>query len=1043
MILSKSIGGSQMEARIPVTTKKREHKGKEGLIHEDGKTIYDDSWLHPSIFDEEEEKSSNRHIRTLINKDKPKLDKSVDLIVELPIHIPLLIDLNKGRLNTAKLVRRPVQVHGANGKVFTRMMWVDPKTGQPVNHVSSKEPEPQHKTRKDFIDHKVKNMSDDEKYAMVDKHKIPFKHNDHPAILHKNKVMALKDHLNKNPDLIGAGHLPESTTTTPDGTDKINAWMERFRHNSELMYKMMKDFGIAQHDPRDDDNDKSGPIKHMHNMMKLKAHLKDNPHLMDSKEFQPSGTNPKPVTSSPKSIAQQGGNTVDGILKRMTSDELYTLMRNNGIADSDPRNDKDDKVAPVKHMRNMMKLKALIGENPDLLNSLGFKPETDDGSGEGKGSGSPKDLGSFNDENSKWLSESSRGLKEKLIKKYDGHADMKDRPRNSNPNIDYMQGVTALKKLFTNHPELAGEHAKEAENEQLMNYKIGNKNMAKVLREALKLKGVGDVKIVEDGIEWSYGTGFVRREQDNTGEPILSVVDTGKDGNGWDEHIIPVRDAKKLLEGNSNSINVTVAPLDKMPLEKIGEALDHDFEANYTPAVGERLKAEMPNLYKNSEESTYVSHYAPKLGDVSIGTMNKIFAKWGIKTTDLGGRDMVALSGIVPFKTIVFKDMISPNKGDKNANDFIYKGSDGRTDVFPLHASARKWDDEEKASARKDLIHSSIHMLDTDKLPDHEERMNSLKSHLHIALSHVPFDIFSHMLANGLKIRFPSKDHIGNHLPGSHYLSTENVIEFNHAYYTDSKVFKSHPMDFNTSPIPHPTIQRATTTQTHFGDAAPHEFAHAMDHFLSAHYGFLNWQGANASRYVEPEHRNCVRDSYNKAVMSSNPDKILGKGGVSQDWLYHKDNWLSTYEGRIYDQSYYKDESRKDNVGFDTFKQVAYDKSYDPNAKGKVGLEHWSENVSRYAGAKMAYDRYKEDYAIRQGEPYDKTMSEWAEDHYNDGVRYGYKPDQEDGEKQFRHKGEDSSVGTLWHEVGLRYPDLKKAIHSILDRADFRKGDQS
>jgi len=44
----------------------------------------------------------------------------------------LYIDLSKG-MNTAQLVKKPVQVHGKMGKMFTRMQWVDPRTGQPVH----------------------------------------------------------------------------------------------------------------------------------------------------------------------------------------------------------------------------------------------------------------------------------------------------------------------------------------------------------------------------------------------------------------------------------------------------------------------------------------------------------------------------------------------------------------------------------------------------------------------------------------------------------------------------------------------------------------------------------------------------------------------------------------------------------------------------------------------------------------------------------------------------------------------------------------------
>lgn len=54
----------------------------------------------------------------------------------------LYIDLKKGTLNTSKLVRKPVQVRGKNGKIFTRMQWVDPhdaSVGHGVRKITSKE----------------------------------------------------------------------------------------------------------------------------------------------------------------------------------------------------------------------------------------------------------------------------------------------------------------------------------------------------------------------------------------------------------------------------------------------------------------------------------------------------------------------------------------------------------------------------------------------------------------------------------------------------------------------------------------------------------------------------------------------------------------------------------------------------------------------------------------------------------------------------------------------------------------------------------------
>jgi len=55
--------------------------------------------------------------------------------------LELYIDLIKAELNTAKLVKRAVQVRGKNGQVFTRMQWVDPNdasTGNGTRHIQSK-----------------------------------------------------------------------------------------------------------------------------------------------------------------------------------------------------------------------------------------------------------------------------------------------------------------------------------------------------------------------------------------------------------------------------------------------------------------------------------------------------------------------------------------------------------------------------------------------------------------------------------------------------------------------------------------------------------------------------------------------------------------------------------------------------------------------------------------------------------------------------------------------------------------------------------------
>ncbi|MMZ43539.1 hypothetical protein D1872_50950 [compost metagenome] len=99
------------------------HKGREGLlISKDGETIYDDSWLHPEVF-EEGTKSDT--------KEEPKVAKSVPLAPVDDLVVLLDLDLAKAMLNRSKLVRKRVPVKGKGGKVFYRMQWVDPRVEVP------------------------------------------------------------------------------------------------------------------------------------------------------------------------------------------------------------------------------------------------------------------------------------------------------------------------------------------------------------------------------------------------------------------------------------------------------------------------------------------------------------------------------------------------------------------------------------------------------------------------------------------------------------------------------------------------------------------------------------------------------------------------------------------------------------------------------------------------------------------------------------------------------------------------------------------------
>ncbi|MNP46621.1 hypothetical protein D3C76_1406310 [compost metagenome] len=130
---------------------------------------------------------------------------------------------------------------------------------------------------------------------------------------------------------------------------------------------------------------------------------------------------------------------------------------------------------------------------------------------------------------------------------------MQKRITSDHQHIDNMHKVSALRKILESNPDLLDKYQSESDHEQLMGLTIGNKNMGKVLRNFLGLKGVGDVNNVEPGVEWSYKTGFVRRELDDNNKPILSVVDTGKDGEEWNEHTIDLSEVRKFLGDKKES----------------------------------------------------------------------------------------------------------------------------------------------------------------------------------------------------------------------------------------------------------------------------------------------------------------------------------------------------------------------------------------------------------------------------------------------------------------------------------------------------------
>lgn len=124
----------------------------------------------------------------------------------------LYIDLGKA-LNTSRLVKKPVQVHGKNGKIFTRMQWVHPVTDEVV----FEEPGGKH----DEYHNRLKKMSDEEKrFALQQFYKKRsdrvwwlLHHSDfHGPQTEDRVVNYLHQHIHNIPQYMLEEHLPVSVS---------------------------------------------------------------------------------------------------------------------------------------------------------------------------------------------------------------------------------------------------------------------------------------------------------------------------------------------------------------------------------------------------------------------------------------------------------------------------------------------------------------------------------------------------------------------------------------------------------------------------------------------------------------------------------------------------------------------------------------------------------------------------------------------------------------------------------------------------------------
>lgn len=1058
----------QLESSVPV-----EYVGREGLL-QDNENSHDDSWLHSDMNDKFRH-DVNKKYRTF------NREKDVDLVIK---GIDTSVSAGR-RLNTSKLVKRPTQVKGKDGKIYTRMQWVDPTKDMPGSEQHSSQQEIESSkpnkssmdidfwngqnddidninleatkkkvydvtSQKGFIDKKLDGMSKEEKQVLIDKYNLTWKKNDHASIDWKNAVMALKSYMYDNPHLLDAGHLPKEGKgeETLDGTDKVNDYCNKM--GREQLYELMNKYKIYDgQDPRNnpewasktEGGDGTAPIRHMKNMMALKKYLKENPHLMGSTE-RPQPTKKKATEPKPQPTpAQKGGNDINTILKGMTDTEKYDLMRRIGIADTDPRQDPrydkitGDSTGAIRHMKNMMELKKHLSLHPeDLANKLGEEGVKKE---KAKAERKQKEEEKKQEQTanvSEHLAKLSKDSKLFLIKKFKDDPILRDRVRHQDPNIDYMRSMMALKKVLENDPDKLDEVKEMADYEDLRNTKISVKMLEKILRDICKITStqIDYATVVEKNKEWKFGISSFAIIQDNDdGVPVLSVVDTGDDGAGWEEHEFPMTqirdfinkaksDKAKAKEEAGKLVQRNEIPLHKKSIQNIEEELTKNF-SQYTDEVGEVMKPILAHYWDSQNHKNNINDLA-KVSNMSPGTMKKLFEKLGI-SVDVAG---YFATNTDEWLSIACRDLIDSTK-QKNAEDYLFiNRQTGEVSSYPLKESAKQWSAKERYQARAELVHNRLSVPEGS----HADSQAVLSRFTTDGTLYVPFDLMADMLANGIKFRFKDAND-----GGCHYNKKDNEVVMGGAYVRDIGSITEDTTAYDYKPKgTHPYV-----------DAVSHEFAHAVDGYFSAgSIGYLNWNSPQAQKYVGEQHKNCVRESYYQKVDKSNPHREVIKVTFNgQESFYHKDEWMSTYEARVYgtkSSDYYEDSWGS------LFDQKS--KGADRPINSSVGVEHWSENVSRYAMAFGMYQKYLKENPDKKG----TSMDDWAKSMRTEYESQGYGDDwasetspaksYRDGEKAkgtFGNRDDRpiQSYGYLFDRMKESNPRVWEGINHVFNRPDF------
>ena len=457
----------------------------------------------------------------------------------------------RGPLHKEKLIQRPVQVRGKDGKVYTRRQWVNPEQDIPgIKHTISPQNPPEkgskhvehyvnndvpHEgmTQKEAIDHHLKKMKPAEKDKLIDKFGITWEK--HPTSAERNRIlaiMALKSHLYSNPHLLGLGieKLATEKKEEPGLPNDPKAYIEVMKKKlgKQGFKQFLVDFAL-KHDLKYKQTGHD-QIDHKSRYMAVQEHFKKNPHLMTGEE-QPSighkpDDKPEPVVTKVgenKSKLTGVSKDIDDVLKSLSEDQKWSLVHKHGIEWKHEAN------VSINRLRAFMALKAFLVKNPEVLGLNRPDPKDDE---ESKLLATKQKVGDI-------LRPMSPKLKKQFIKQYGITWE-----HNDHPAIDHKNAVTALKAHVVDNPGLIGELEKALNKEQLVNTKLSVKDVSVAIKHFSGWHGKNVLKEAEG--QWMWGEASLASiGVDDEDNPVLSIVND-EEGQ-FEEKLVPLEHVLNFL----------------------------------------------------------------------------------------------------------------------------------------------------------------------------------------------------------------------------------------------------------------------------------------------------------------------------------------------------------------------------------------------------------------------------------------------------------------------------------------------------------------